>query len=297
MGYKFCSLVVAFLLIASFSTLSFRFAEAADVKYESYSAATLTDFSALDIYFMAQTFTATSDHNVTDIVLWFYRLGSPGLFNVSIRETTVDGVPESVNLADCNNTDGDTFSNVLGNPTRVMFKLSSEIVLSEGTEYAIVVSWPSNGDESNQLRWVEGWDSYAGGKLVQGTANGQDWDEGDFGDDAYFEIWDIEIQYSLTMITLGSGEVTPGNQTYLSGTNVNINAINAAGWSFTGWSGDASGNANTTILMDSDKTVTATFTQNAIPEMSSNVMLLLLIAMTLGIALVVKKRILLNHSD
>jgi uncharacterized repeat protein (TIGR02543 family) len=297
MGCKFCSLVIVFLLIASFSTLSFRFAVAADVKYESYSTAALNDFSSLDINFMAQTFNATSDHNVTDIVLWFYRLGLPGLFNVSIRETTVDGVPTSLDLADCNNTDGDAFSNVLGNPTKVVFKLSSEIILSANTEYAIVVSWPSNGDESNQLRWVEGWDSYTGGKLVQGAANGEDWDEGDFGDDAYFEIWDIEIQYSLKMITVGNGDVSPGNQTYVSGTNININATNSAGWSFTGWSGDASGNANTTIVMDGNKTVTATFTQNTIPEMPSNAMMLLLIAMTLGIALVVKKRSLLNHND
>jgi len=35
------------------------------------------------------------------------------------------------------------------------------------------------------------------------------------------------------------------------------------GWSFAGWSGDVSGSMNpTTIVMDGNKTVTATFTQN-----------------------------------
>ena len=261
MRCKFYSVVISFLLIVSIGAFSLMSVKAADVKYESYSTATLTDFIALDINFMAQTFTATSDHNVTDIVLWFYRLGSLGLFNVSIRETTIGGVPTDVDLADCNNTNGDMFSTVLGSPTKVVFKLSSEIELSEDTEYAIVVSWPSNGDESNQLRWVEGWDSYTGGKLIKGASNGQDWDEVDFGDDAYFEIWDIEIQYSLTMITIGNGDVTPGNQTYISGTNIDIDAISPVGWSFSGWTGDVSGNANTTIVMDSNKTVTATFTQ------------------------------------
>jgi uncharacterized repeat protein (TIGR02543 family) len=196
-----------------------------------------------------------------------------------------------VNLAECRDIDGNGFSSIASNPTKVVFTLSSEIMLTEDEQYATVVSWPINGDEGNQLRWVNGWDTYIGGKLIEGTSSGQGgWETTDYGNDAYFEIWDIEHEYSFTIITVGNGNVTPGNQTYLSGTNININAINAAGWSFAGWSGDCTGNTNTTIIMDSDKTVTATFTQNAIPEMPSNVMFLLLIAMTLGIALIVKKR-------
>jgi uncharacterized repeat protein (TIGR02543 family) len=68
--------------------------------------------------------------------------------------------------------------------------------------------------------------------------------------------------YTLTMTTTGQGTVTPGNQTYLSGTNVDLAAINAKGWSFDGWSGDASGSTNTTITMDGDMTIIATFTQD-----------------------------------
>ncbi len=68
--------------------------------------------------------------------------------------------------------------------------------------------------------------------------------------------------YSLTMITLGQGTVTPGNQTYLSGTFVDIAAMNAIGWTFSGWSGDYTGSTNTTITLDSNMTLTATFTQN-----------------------------------
>ena len=71
------------------------------------------------------------------------------------------------------------------------------------------------------------------------------------------------VQYSLTMYTVGQGSVSPGNGTYLSGTSVDIQASNVAGWTFQGWSGDASGSSNTTITMSSNKVVTATFAQNA----------------------------------
>lgn len=69
-------------------------------------------------------------------------------------------------------------------------------------------------------------------------------------------------QYDLTMTTIGQGTVLPGNQTYIGGTNVNIVAIPDAGWSFAGWTGAAEGSTNTTITMNANKTVTATFTQN-----------------------------------
>ena len=74
-----------------------------------------------------------------------------------------------------------------------------------------------------------------------------------------------QSQYALTMFTVGQGTVSPGNGTYLSGTNVDIKAFNAAGWTFAGWSGDASGYANTSVTMSGNKVVTATFTQNSTP--------------------------------
>lgn len=68
--------------------------------------------------------------------------------------------------------------------------------------------------------------------------------------------------YSLTMKTVGQGNVLPGNTTLITGSTVNLIAVPVAGWSFSNWSGAASGNSNTTIVMDSDKTVTATFVEN-----------------------------------
>jgi uncharacterized repeat protein (TIGR02543 family) len=71
-------------------------------------------------------------------------------------------------------------------------------------------------------------------------------------------------QYTLTVTTVGQGSVTldPPGGTYPDGTVVTLTAVPDAGWGFTGWSGDLSGSTNpTTITMNSNKNVTATFTQ------------------------------------
>ena len=66
--------------------------------------------------------------------------------------------------------------------------------------------------------------------------------------------------YDLTMYTVGEGTVNPGNQSDVAqGTNFDLEAIPADGWAFSGWSNDSSGHSNTTISMDADKVVTATF--------------------------------------
>jgi len=73
-------------------------------------------------------------------------------------------------------------------------------------------------------------------------------------------------QYTLTVIVVGSGTVTktPNTATYTSGTVVSLNPEATAGWTFAGWSGALSGADDpASITMDADKTVTATFTQDA----------------------------------
>ena len=56
----------------------------------------------------------------------------------------------------------------------------------------------------------------------------------------------------------------PDQATYLSGANVQLTATPDAGWTFSGWSGDASGSTNPlTVNMTASKTITATFTQNS----------------------------------
>ncbi len=69
--------------------------------------------------------------------------------------------------------------------------------------------------------------------------------------------------YTLTVVTVGSGTVTkaPDQATYRYGESVVLTATAAPGWSFSGWSGAAAGTARSvTVLLDSNKAVTATFT-------------------------------------
>ncbi len=69
-------------------------------------------------------------------------------------------------------------------------------------------------------------------------------------------------QYTLTTNVEGNGTVTlnPPGGTYPEGTVVTLTATPYGCWQFDGWSGHLNGMENpTTITMDSDKTVTATF--------------------------------------
>jgi len=96
--------------------------------------------------------------------------------------------------------------------------------------------------------------------------------------------------YTLTMLVVGEGTVSPGNGTYVQGTNVSLEAIDADGWTFSGWSGSASGTGNTTIIMDSSKTVTATFTQNeVIPEFPAVFLLSVFLIVLSAIVVAVRK--------
>jgi predicted outer membrane repeat protein len=77
------------------------------------------------------------------------------------------------------------------------------------------------------------------------------------------------VTYTLSASISGNGSVSADgincssdcSETFNEGTEVTLTANPAAGWSFSHWSGDLSGSANpTTITMDSDKSITATFT-------------------------------------
>jgi uncharacterized repeat protein (TIGR02543 family) len=78
---------------------------------------------------------------------------------------------------------------------------------------------------------------------------------------AHFIRW-----YTLKVDTVGSGvvDVDPAAQSFPSGHTVTLTATPAEGWHFAGWSGDLSGtDTPATLTMDADKSVTATFAQDA----------------------------------
>ena len=67
---------------------------------------------------------------------------------------------------------------------------------------------------------------------------------------------------TLTVNLTGEGSVTldPEGGTYDAGTEIQLTPVPNAGWAFHGWSGDLSGYCNpATIVMDTNKTITATF--------------------------------------
>jgi uncharacterized repeat protein (TIGR02543 family) len=73
--------------------------------------------------------------------------------------------------------------------------------------------------------------------------------------------------YTLTtnVSPSGGGTITrsPNAASYSSGTSVTLTATPASGYTFTGWSGDATGTASSvTITMNANKTVTASFQQS-----------------------------------
>jgi uncharacterized repeat protein (TIGR02543 family) len=77
---------------------------------------------------------------------------------------------------------------------------------------------------------------------------------------AHFEA----IPYTLEVDVEGNGSVTvdPDQAAYTYGDTVELTALPDLGWSFSGWSGDASGDsATTTVAIEGDTVVTATFTQ------------------------------------
>ena len=73
------------------------------------------------------------------------------------------------------------------------------------------------------------------------------------------------IMHTLTIQINGGGSATPltGSHSYGEGIAVSITAIPDSGWQFDKWTGDTTtaGLASITMTIDSDKTVTANFTQ------------------------------------
>ncbi len=82
---------------------------------------------------------------------------------------------------------------------------------------------------------------------------------------ATFEQDVVVDGYALTVAVVGEGSVTksPDQVSYAAGTTVTLTATPAVGYSFTGWSGATTSTQNPLdVVMDSTKTLTATFAAN-----------------------------------
>jgi uncharacterized repeat protein (TIGR02543 family) len=72
----------------------------------------------------------------------------------------------------------------------------------------------------------------------------------------------VPVTYELTINTVGGGSVSKSlsRASYTPGSSVSLRATPAAGYQFSGWSGDAAGMANPiSVNMDDDQTITANF--------------------------------------
>jgi hypothetical protein len=147
-------------------------------------------------------------------------------------------------------------------------------------DHGSVTKSPNPNQEGVYPSWTEvtltavpnaGWQFESwGGDLTGSTNPGTITMDGDKTVMANF----TEVTYTLTVGTVGSGGVikSPTQVSYLEGTEVTLTAVPSAGWQFSSWSGDLTGNTNpATITMDSNKTVTATFTDLSAPTYTLNV--------------------------
>lgn len=103
-----------------------------------------------------------------------------------------------------------------------------------------------------------------GGARVRAVARDAAGNTGSDASDADFAIG----VYTLAVSAVGGGAVSrdPDQAGYPYGLAVRLTAAPAAGWAFAGWTGDASGPADTvTVILDGDKSVTATFADLAPP--------------------------------
>jgi hypothetical protein len=74
----------------------------------------------------------------------------------------------------------------------------------------------------------------------------------------------IDVRTALNVNIVGNGSISkvPNQTTYAAGQVITLTAVADSGWAFAAWDGDLSSTTNpTTITMDSNKAITATFAQ------------------------------------
>jgi hypothetical protein len=93
------------------------------------------------------------------------------------------------------------------------------------------------------------------------------------GNDSGFDVQ--VLTHTLTITVVGSGTVTPsvGSHSYIHGEVVPITAAADADWVFDGWQGDVANadSPTTTVTMNADKTITATFIKVSVPTYTLDV--------------------------
>jgi hypothetical protein len=83
--------------------------------------------------------------------------------------------------------------------------------------------------------------------------------------------WVWQTQYQLTLLTNGSGSVTPASGTYFdAGSNVTVTATDEPYWSFAAWSGDTNDCVQVANVLSADMTQARSITAEFAPNIVTN---------------------------
>jgi hypothetical protein len=121
----------------------------------------------------------------------------------------------------------------------------------------VVTLWANASSDSEFISWS--------GDLSGNNSPESIFMDSDKNVDAEFSL--LPVYYDLIISSVGNGTTNPsvGTYSFLEGSLVNLEAFADTGWSFENWSGDiSSSNNQTSILMDSNKSVTANFTKDPV---------------------------------
>lgn len=168
---KSLSVVLALVMAFSLVVLPAGVAQAAANLYEYHNTDDDGNGRFYSLGWLAQTFTAGSNHSVTSVKLKLSRGNSPGTITVSIRAT--DGVHPTGPDLTSGTTDGDTLTTSPAGGWREIALTSYN--LTGGTKYAIVLRAPG-GDGSNYVDWrYDSTGGYAGGNFEHSLNSGTTW--------------------------------------------------------------------------------------------------------------------------
>jgi hypothetical protein len=143
--------------------------------YESYDNSTGADSITSSSQWLAQTFTATSNHTVSQIQLYLEREStlSTGTFTVAIKATDINGYPAGPDL-----TSRTVAVSTLPTTSGWASFSLAPYILKQSNVYAIVVR-ASSASTGNEVWWHSDEDEYyLGGKGVESTNSGLIWQNG-----------------------------------------------------------------------------------------------------------------------